>query len=255
MVPGASIRKTLRHLRKTPLHPQWLWPDDMKGASEFLSMASGLVLDIGCADSWVKPRLPQGCRYVGLDYPATGLALYKSRPDILADAAYLPLADSSVDTVLMLDVLEHIRSPGRALEESLRVLRPGGKLLISIPFLYPIHDAPHDYQRLTVHGLRRDMDEVGFRVESLERTSGSFEASGLLMCLALAGSMHEAFRQRSAWSIAAPFVLALIPIVNLASWLAGRRLPAWPALTSGYRLTAIKPQPICKRDCSIKDEW
>lgn len=238
---AARIRSLLSHLRGTPLHPQWLLRDDRKSAADFLSAAHGQVLDIGCANRRVKPYLPDGCSYLGLDYPPTGVELYGARPDILADAAQIPLMDESVDTVLMLDVLEHLRFPNEALQESARVLRSGGKLLISIPFLYPIHDAPHDYQRLTVHGLRRDLERAGFRVSWVRPSVGSVESAGLLMCLALAGAMYESWLLRSPWLLVAPLVLSLIPVVNIACWVAGKCLPTWPALTSGYRLLVVKP--------------
>lgn len=233
-------RSLLARLRKTPLHPQWLLADDTESAPEFLSLAHGHVLDIGCANRRVEKILPQGCHYLGLDYPATGTALYRARPDILADAAQIPLCDNSMDTVLMLDVMEHLRLPHKALLESERVLRRGGRLLISIPFLYPLHDEPHDYQRLTIHGLRRDVELAGLRLEWIKSDNGSAESAGLLVCLAIAGSVHEAWVRRSLWLIAAPIMLALIPMVNLVGWSAGKFMPSWPALTSGYRLVAIK---------------
>ncbi|UNK48976.1 class I SAM-dependent methyltransferase [Lysobacter sp. S4-A87] len=240
-VLAARARSFLRRLRSTPLHPQWLVPADLQSAPDFFSRANGDVLDIGCADRWASRHLPPGTRYIGLDYPATGVALYGARPDILADAAQLPLSDASIDTVLLLDVFEHLRCPREALQECQRVLRSGGRLLVSVPFLYPVHDAPHDYQRLTVHGLRRDIEQAGLQLEWVRHSSGSLESSGLLMCIALAGSVHEAWLRRSAWLVAAPLLLALVPIVNVGAWLGGRWLPNWPALTSGYRLVAIKP--------------
>lgn len=240
-VLSPRLRSLLRLVRKTPLHPQWLWPDELKAAKQFLGGAHGLVLDVGCAGRWAERHLPAYCAYIGLDYPATGAALYGASPDVFADAACMPFADDSVDTVLMLDVHEHLRLPHSALRECQRVLRPGGKLLMSAPFLYPVHDAPHDYQRLTLHGLQRDLSDAGFSLDWVRQHNGPVEAAGLMMSLALAGSMHEAWRRRGSARLLAPFILALIPVVNIASWFAGRILPDWPALTSGYRLVASKP--------------
>lgn len=240
-VLAERARFLFRRVRRTPLHPQWLYPDDLASEPDFLQTAQGLVLDVGCADRWVEEHLPAGCRYIGLDYPATGLILYGARPDILADAARLPLADESVDTILLLDVMEHLRFPQPALMESARVLRSGARLLVSVPFLYPIHVAPHDYQRTTLHGLTRDMEEAGLRLEWIRPSAGSAETAALLMCLALAGAAHQAWVTRSAALIVVPFFLALVPLINVFGWLAGKLLPSWPALTTGYRLVAIKP--------------
>jgi SAM-dependent methyltransferase len=206
-----------------------------------LAYARGLVLDVGCADRWACDRLPAGCDYVGIDYPHTGLELYGARPDCLADAARLPIADGVVDTVLLLDVLEHLRHPNEALAECARVLRPGGRLLLAVPFLYPIHDAPHDFQRLTEYGLARDVRATGLEVESSIVDASAIESAGLLMNLALAGTVYECWRRRSPWLLVAPMLLFPIPLVNVICWLVGRLLPGWTAMTPGYAVVARKP--------------
>src|SRR4030095_5709220 len=70
------------------------------------------------------------------------------------DAQALGLADAVFDVVLCTEVLEHLPEPQRALDEMFRVLKPSGTLLLTTRFLFPIHDAPHDYFRFTKYGLR-----------------------------------------------------------------------------------------------------
>lgn len=65
-----------------------------------------------------------------------------------------PVSDATYDTVLCSEVLEHVANPHAALREICRVLRPGGALLLSVPFLARLHEEPHDYFRYTEHGLR-----------------------------------------------------------------------------------------------------
>jgi SAM-dependent methyltransferase len=233
-----TLRRTLRHLRRTPLHPQWLIGSNDAVGGWIAEFARGRVLDIGCADRWVERRLPYGSEYIGLDYLATGKYMYHARPDLFADASQLPLADASVDTVVMLEVMEHLHQPREALREIARVLRPDGRLLLSMPFLYPLHDAPHDYQRLTMHGLIRDVEEAGLRVDTLTPTLGSSETAGLIACLAIGGMAMSAARQRSIALVFLPLVFAAIPVINLLAWLGGRLMPSWNAVTAGYRLTA-----------------
>lgn len=235
------MRRLARGLARTPLHPQWLLGSDVATADWIASGARGRVLDIGCADRWIERRLPEDCEYIGLDYPATGRDLYGSRPDVFADATHLPLRDACVDTVVMLEVLEHLRHPGEALREIVRVLRPQGTVLLSMPFLYPIHDAPHDYQRLTRYGLSRDAETAGLKVEVVSARLGSAESAGLIVCLSLAGIVVETLRKRHAGILLVPLLLAAIPFVNLLAWLGGRMLPSWDAVTNGYQLTASKP--------------
>lgn len=236
-----TIRRRTRWLLRTPLHPQWLYGPRSAAAPWIAARARGLVLDIGCADRWIEPYLDSGCAYLALDYPATGKLIYRAHPHVFANADALPLADQSVDTVLLVEVAEHLAAPGTALAEIARVLRPGGRLLMSVPFLYPIHDAPHDYQRWTAHGLTAILGRAGLAVELLQPTHRSTESAGLLLSLALAGQVVEALRRRH-WSLLlVPLLLAAILLVNLGCWLLARLLPDWPALTVGYRIEARKP--------------
>lgn len=88
--------------------------------------------------------------------------------DIEADLTQpLPMSDEAFDTVLMTDVLEHIPTPERLMREVSRVLRPGGHVLIGVPFMYGIHEAPYDYHRYTEHRLQQLCDNEGLVVRRL----------------------------------------------------------------------------------------
>lgn len=238
---GSRLRRFVDLFLRTPLHPQWLLSGGKSVRRELGQLTSGKVLDVGCADRWVQHRLAPGCEYIGLDYPDTGLAWYASRPDVLADAASLPLSDASVDAVVLLEVLEHLARPRDALLEIARVLRPQGRLLLSMPFLYPIHDAPQDFQRYTEYGLRRELEAAGFGIERLEASLGTAESAGLLVNLAIGGVAEEALRRRGPVILLLPLMALAIPVINLTARLAGWLLPAWPAFTAGYAVSARKP--------------
>ena len=222
------------------MHPQWLLGSSTRVAGWLTESARGRVLDIGCADRWVEPHLSSECQYIGFDYLVTSQQMYGSRPDVFADASAIPLVDESIDTVIILEVMEHLRRPSEALQEIARILRPRGALLLSIPFLYPIHDSPHDYQRLTIHGLARDVEAAGLRIDSLAPNLGSAETAGLITALALGGMSLRAIRERHPGVLLVPALLLAIPIVNVVAWVIGRLLPSWNAITAGYRLTATK---------------
>jgi SAM-dependent methyltransferase len=194
------------------------------------------VLDVGCADRWVESHCCPGVQYTGLDFPLTGIALYASHPDIFADAARLPLSDASVDAVVCLEVLEHLGEPQLALAEFARVLKPGGAMLFSMPFMYPIHDAPYDFQRLTEHGLRRDFDAAGFDIVDLRKTGHAVRAAGLLLCLALIGGLYA--RRRWFDYLRMPLAAIGVLIVNVLATVVAWVTPDWNALGSGYEIQA-----------------
>lgn len=234
------LRRYIDPLRRTPLHPQWLLGGSTSILREVRSASTGRVLDIGCADRWIEQHLSDHCEYIGLDYYATGKLMYGATPDLFGSASRLPIRDTSVDTVLLLEVLEHLRDPREALCEIHRVLRPNGRLLLSVPFLYPIHDAPHDYQRYTIHGLQREMESAGLVIDRITPNLGSAQTAGLIACLAAGGMAMTAVRKRSPACLLVPLLVLAIPVINITAWLAGALLPSWPALNAGYTVLARK---------------
>jgi SAM-dependent methyltransferase len=231
-----GIAMALRSLRRLPVHPQWLLPEPIPGST--LHRLTGVVLDVGCASRWVEGQCGPAAQYVGVDLPATGTGLYGARPDVFADAAALPIATASVDNVVCLEVLEHVEKPGLALAEFGRVLRDGGGLVITMPFMYPIHDAPYDFQRLTEHGLRRDLAAAGLTVEVLQKRGHALRSAALLVCLALCGGIY----QRRNWFdlLLAPFAALAVLAVNLSAAAASLVIPDWNNLATGYVLVARK---------------
>ena len=87
----------------------------------------------------------------------------------------LPFPAESFDTILSNDVMEHIKEPEMAWSEMARVLRPHGKLIFSVPFLYGVHEAPHDYHRWTAFKLRAFCETNGLKVVELQPYGGGLE--------------------------------------------------------------------------------
>jgi SAM-dependent methyltransferase len=90
----------------------------------------------------------------------------------------LRLEDSSFDTVILSDVLEHIVNPALLVSEISRVLRPSGTLIMNVPFFYWLHEVPHDYYRYTEYALRRFMQQADLTVIHLKPTGGAIEILG-----------------------------------------------------------------------------
>jgi SAM-dependent methyltransferase len=94
--------------------------------------------------------------------------------DVEADlGAALPFADASFDTLILSDVLEHVAQPERLWREMARLLAPGGHAFVNVPFLYGIHEAPHDYYRYTEFALRRFAERAGLATRVLVAIGGS----------------------------------------------------------------------------------
>lgn len=135
----------------------------------------GRLLDLGCGlvpyYGIYAPRIEAS---VCVDWPQTGHA--SVHLDVHADLnAALPLRTDAFDTVLLTDVLEHIARPAELVAEIARVLRPGGTLVATTPFLYWLHEQPHDYYRYTEFALRRFCDEAGLEVFSLDTYGGAID--------------------------------------------------------------------------------
>jgi SAM-dependent methyltransferase len=148
----------------------------------------------------------------------------KDDPDILADASNIPVPDDSYDIAIAGELLEHVPDPILVLKEAHRLLKPGGKLIATVPFLYPIHADPHDFGRYTENFWENASMKTGFKDVKVER-QGALSA---VMALAL---QH--------FFIAKKISLRpiQIPLVYLLMWLDKRttnpRLRAW---TTGYGL-------------------
>ncbi len=235
-----TLRRLLEPLRRTPLHPQFLLPGPAQCIDWIRhSVAAGdVVLDIGSADQWTRPYITDGARYLALDWPTTAAA-YASRPNVFADAATLPFADDCLDVVLLLEVLEHLPEPDRALAEIARCLRPEGRLLLSMPLLYPLHDEPHDFQRLTRHGLQLRLARAGLVPMRIDTQGHPLRAAALLLNLALAGTLLQAIRERSWRLLPALALVPAVPVINVLAWCLSPLLATWPALTTGYLLVAV----------------
>ncbi len=123
----------------------------------------GCLLDVGCGErpyAVIYESLAERSVGTEVEYSPHGI----SRADIICPAERLPFARESFDTILCTEVLEHTTDPLTVIKECARVLKPGGHLLLSVPFIYPIHEPPYDHWRFTSYGLALLCQMAGLEV-------------------------------------------------------------------------------------------
>ncbi len=137
------------------------------------------VLDVGAGDA-PYGELFKHARYVTTDW-AQSLHPGARVADVVAPADALPLDDASFGLVLCTQVLEHVPEPSRVVDECFRVLEPGGKLALTVPLLWELHELPHDYYRYTEPAVRYLLDKAGFVDVAVSPRSDSFTAIAQLL--------------------------------------------------------------------------
>ena len=96
--------------------------------------------------------------------------------DVICDLnEKLPFDSDTFDSILLSDVLEHIRKPEQLLKEIQRLLKKDGVLIMNVPYFYCLHEEPHDYFRYTEFALKSMTFDAGLKVELLQKTGGTLE--------------------------------------------------------------------------------
>jgi SAM-dependent methyltransferase len=173
------------------------WGHDAIATHIIQTHVDGLVLDAG---SGFKSTIYE--HVVNLEvvkYPST---------DVLSVGEHLPFADATFDAAFSLNVLEHVRDPFRCATELARVVRPGGKLYASTPFLQPYHGYPHHYYNMTASGLE-NLFSGAFDVEQLGVPDSAMPIWALSWFLnsyvaGLPGDVAERFRTLTVDDLMAP---------------------------------------------------
>ena len=157
-------------------------------------------------------------------------------PDVIADVACVPLADACADAVVCTEILEHVSSPETVIAEAHRLIRPDGMLIISVPFLYPVHADPYDFRRLTAVSLETMLRVAGFTDVSI-LTQGLYFTVLMDMIRAGLARMRPGVLR---WPLAAVFLPLARLLVRLETrWASSSFISSFPA---GYFGTALKDE-------------
>jgi SAM-dependent methyltransferase len=215
---------------KQPSHNWLITGINRAWAARLAPLAHGELLDVGCGTKPYEELFrPYASRYVGLEHPATRHG--REKIDVWGKAEALPFPDGSFDTVVAFQVLEHCEEPATVLGEMRRVLRPGGVVMVTTPFLWGVHEAPRDFYRYTSYGLEHLFAKAGFNRVRVEAVCGFWATIGLRFSYYL-----QRFRRGRMWVLIAPvqtFVQAFAAVAD--------RIDRVERDTAGYVTVASRP--------------
>lgn len=196
----------------------------------------GKTLDVGCGNALYRDLFPNR---TSLDIERRdGVAV-----DVIGDTHDLSIfPQESFDVILCTEVLEHLHTPAQAIAEFHRILKPGGTLLLTTRFVFPLHDIPNDYYRYTKYGLQyllRDFNnvEVAEEASTIETIAVLLQRIGF-QCTTMGLRPLKFF-----WFFLAKFMLAFRWILTQEYGDIGHQQKEQHILASGYYVVARKQAP------------
>lgn len=182
----------------------------------------GNLLDFGCGAKPYKSLFSHVASYTGVDIENTGHSHANEQIDYYYDGKTLPFENDRFDSIFTTEVFEHIFNLDDILVELNRVLKPGGKMLITCPFVWPEHEKPYDYARYTRFALKSKLEATGFDLLTVDK-SGDFFTS---VCQLRQAYLHDVFLPK----LSIPFLvrlarLCIIPLVNIMGLFFSRIFP------------------------------
>lgn len=161
------------------------------------------LVDFGCGDMPYRSIIePMVNKYMGVDLKTNPLADHFINHD-----SKTTLPDSSADIVLSNQVLEHVDSPQGYLQEAMRILKPGGHIILTTHGYWYYHPTPNDYWRWTSAGLKKIIEHEGYSIQSFKGIMG-LAASGIQL-------FQDAILLKLPRILAPPFALGMQTLVRL----------------------------------------
>lgn len=193
-----------------------------------------VALDIGCGNDIYGDLFPSRVT-------ADIVAREGVKVDIIADAHDMHMIeDGSYDVIICAEVLEHLHTPHKAIGEFHRILKPGGLLLLTTRFVFPLHDVPHDYYRYTKYGLEHLLRD--FTIERFEEEASTMETLAVLLQRIGFQCNTLGFRPLKAlWFLWAKLLLIFARIITAEYGDIGHTTKEKNILCSGYYVAARKP--------------
>jgi SAM-dependent methyltransferase len=195
---------------------------------------TGLLVDVGCGSKPYENLFLNSDKYSGLEYDTPANRLSK-RADYFYDGHTFPFDESSFDGAICNQVLEHVFNPDEFLHEINRVLKLGGKLLLTVPFVWDEHEQPYDYARYSSFGLSALLEKNGFSITEHKKLGAD---ATILFQLTNA----YLFKITQSWPrlMKLMFTITVMASINILGIIIGRILPGNPDLFLDHIVLAEK---------------
>lgn len=154
-------------------------------------------------------------------------------PDILGDICDYDFREKRFDVVIMSEVLQFLKTPQIGIDNVYKILKPGGRLVLTSPFIFPLHDRPYDLYRFTKHGLEyllTDFDEV-----TIKERNGSLEAIDVLWL------RLNKFKGKHSYSLKRLIVFSVFYLKRPFTLFLQRYIKT-DIMTTGYNVIAVKKE-------------
>lgn len=237
----AAIKK---YLQNTWLHPRHLAQREIgKFVRAQGPKLHGRMLDVGCGKKPYLRHLSNITSYVGTDVHSTINGF--NNTDVLASVLALPFANTTFDSILCTEVLEHTPDPDLGLKEMARVARPGARLLLTVPLSEQLHEEPNDHCRFTRHWLKYLLDQNGWQIDEIKGRGGAWLELAYRLSSLLYSSIAASFDSTGNLKprlLVVPIILPICMVVQLTGHVLNY-FWSCPLSTIGYALVATrKPQ-------------
>tara|TARA_B100000989_G_scaffold254225_1_gene202856 strand:+ start:729 stop:1451 length:723 start_codon:yes stop_codon:yes gene_type:complete len=145
-----------------------------KNIETLASNINGKTLDIGCGAKQYENIFKKTSDYIGIEIE-TDLQKERNIADYYYDGKKIPFRDESFDSILTFQVFEHIFEPKEFLSEITRVLKPGGHVLITVPFIWDEHEKPYDFGRYSSFGIKYLFEKNNFKILEYKKSTVGIE--------------------------------------------------------------------------------
>lgn len=184
-----------------------------KALDNALPNLNGILLDIGCGKMPYKEYILNNShvnKYVGLDIESALTYDVGVKPDYTWNGITMPFENESFDSAFGTEVLEHCPDTELILKEVFRVLKPGGVFFFTVPFLWNLHEVPHDEYRYTPYSLERHFRNSGFTQIEIKATGGWHASMAQMLGLWVKRSPMNGRKRKWATKIVKPLMKKLI---------------------------------------------